>query len=114
MTFKALDLACQSVQPFSKRRLHSLGIIRRQKGGKRRLDHECLMQALTTGIVGKLLRKLRRETKCVLGPHRLREAQTVVGIHRGLACNVSRLLSQGCCTLDLVIRFVVGELEFRL
>ena len=113
MTFKALDLAREPVQPFPECRLHSFGIIRRQKGGKRRLDDECLMQALTTGIVGKLSRKLGGQTKCMLCPHRLREAQTIVGIQRGLACNVSRLLSQGCCTLDLVIRFVVGELEFR-
>ena len=41
------------------------------------------------------------------------KAQTVVGIHRGLACKVGRLPSQGGCALDLVIRFVVGELELR-
>jgi hypothetical protein len=112
MTFKALDLARKPVQPLPECRLHSFGIVRRQKGGKRRLDDECLMQALTTGILGKLSRKLGRQTKCMLGPHRLGEAQTVVSIHRGLARNVSRLLFQGCCTLDLVIRFVVSELEF--
>ena len=112
MTFKALDLARKPVQPLSECRLHSFGIVRRQKGGKRRLDDECLMQALTTGILGKLSRNIGRQTKCMLGPHRLGEAQTVVGIHRSLACNASRLLFQGCCTLDLVIRFVVGELEF--
>jgi hypothetical protein len=112
MTFKALDLARKPVQPLPECRLHSFGIVRRQKGGKRGLDDECLMQALTTGILGKLSRKFGRQTKCMLGPHRLGEAQTVVSIHRGLACNASRLLFQGCCTLDLVIRFVVSELEF--
>ena len=63
MTFKALDLAREPVQPFPECRLHSFGIIRRQKGGKRRLDDECLMQALATSIVGKLSRKLGRQTK---------------------------------------------------
>jgi len=69
MTFKALDLARKPVQPFPESGLHSFGIIRRQKGGERRLDDECLMQALTTGIVGKLSRKLGRQAKCMLGPH---------------------------------------------
>jgi hypothetical protein len=41
------------------------------------------------------------------------KAQTVVGIHRGLACNAGRLPSQGRCTLGLVIGFFVGELELR-
>src|SRR5580692_11207834 len=41
------------------------------------------------------------------------KAQTVVRIHRGLTRKVDRLLSQGCCTLDLIIGFFVGELEFR-
>ena len=73
------------------------------------------MHPLSTGIVGELPCKLGRQTKCVFGPHLLSSwAEAIAGIHRRLASDIRPLLSQGHCTLDLIIRLFVSKIEFGL
>src|SRR3954452_20992324 len=112
MTLQPLDLPGQPVKATAERRLHPLRIIRRQECGQRSFDDERLRYSLAAGMIGELARKIRRQTKRVLGSHYfILEVEAVAWIHRGLARQTGNVRAQHASAYGVTVALVFREVE---
>lgn len=67
--FEALDLSRHAIEPPRERGFQSVGAIRRQVRGERRLYHKRLRHAFARRVVGELAGEIGRQAEGVFGAH---------------------------------------------